>query len=214
MSGNTSSIDARPSIDVTTYNLNLDPGLHPYWTITTAMEELDHDDRTAECQLPPSRGTSRPRAAAPILHQPCQDQTREGGHAGSRGSLMAALPGDDGDPAANPVHQHPSGRVNQPRAAEQRATFPSAAACTHAGRKTEGPLYGAAAPGGGGRTGLDAEQADAAEHLPSATLGLSPGHTSGNPPRDRDDGEGGRHCSIYPPGSLSSVHLDPVPCLL
>ena len=59
MSGNTSSIDARPSIDVTTYNLNLDPGLHPYWTITTAMEELHHDDRTAECQLPPSRGTSR-----------------------------------------------------------------------------------------------------------------------------------------------------------
>ena len=166
MSGSTSSIDARPSIDVTTYNLNLDPGLHPYWTITTAMEELHHDDRTAECQLPPSRGTSRPRAAAPILHQPCQDQTREGGHAGSRGSLMAALPGDDGDPAANPVHQPPSGRANQPRAAEQRAPFPSAAACTHAGRKTEGPLYGAAATGGGGRTGLDAEQADAAEHLP------------------------------------------------
>ena len=54
VSGNTSSIDARPSIDVTTYNLNLDPGLHPYWTITTAMEELHHDDRTAECQLPPS----------------------------------------------------------------------------------------------------------------------------------------------------------------
>ena len=48
VSGNTSSIDARPSIDVTTYNLNLDPGLHPYWTITTAMEELHHDDRTAE----------------------------------------------------------------------------------------------------------------------------------------------------------------------
>ena len=166
VSGNTSSIDARLSIDVTTYNLNLDLGLHPYWTITTAMEELHHDDRTAECQLPPSRGTSRPRAAAPILHQPCQDQTREGGHAGSRGSLMAALPGDDGDPAANPVHQPPSGRANQPRAAEQRAPFPSAAACTHAGRKTEGPLYGAAAPGGGGRTGLDAEQADAAEHLP------------------------------------------------
>ena len=118
------------------------------------MEELHHDDRTAECQLPPSRGTSRPRAAAPILHQPCQDQTREGGHAGSRGSLMAALPGDDGDPAANPVHQPPSGRANQPRAAEQRAPPPSAAACTHAGRKTEGPLYGAAAPGGVGRAGL------------------------------------------------------------
>ena len=33
-------------------------------------------------------------------------------------------------------------------------------------QKTEGPLYGAAAPGGGGRTGLDAEQADAAGHLP------------------------------------------------
>ena len=56
------------------------------------------------------------------------------------------------------------------RAAEQRAP-PSAAACI-AGRKTEGPLYGAAAPGGGGRTGLDAEQADAAEHLPQP-LGLS-----------------------------------------
>ena len=169
VSGNTSSIDARPSIDVTTYNLNLDPGLHPYWTITTAMEELHHDDRTAECQLPPSRGTSRPRAAAPILHQPCQDQTREGGHAGSRGSLMAALPGDDGDPAANPVHQPPSGRANQPRAAEQRAPFPSAAACTHAGRKTEGPLYGAAAPGGVGRAGLlgtTEPSADRAVRLP------------------------------------------------
>ena len=123
------------------------------------MEELHHDDRTAECQLPPSRGTSRPRAAAPILHQPCQDQTREGGHAGSRGSLMAALPGDDGDPAANPVHHPPSGRVNQPRAAEQLAP-PSAAACT-AGRKTDGPLYGAATPGGGGRP-----EADPAARLP------------------------------------------------
>ena len=122
--------------------------------------ELHHDDRTAECQLPPSRGTSRPRAAAPILHQPCQDQTREGDHAGSRGSLMAAFPGDDGEPTSQRASQPaPHGRA--------ASAFPtSAATCTHAGRKTEGPLYGAAAPGGGGRTGLDAEQADAAEHLP------------------------------------------------
>ena len=129
------------------------------------MEEHHHDDRTAECQLPPSRGTSRPRAA-PTLHQlhhvPCQGQDREGGHdADSRqsGGLTAALPGDDGDPAANPVHHPSSGRVNQPRAAEQLAP-PSAAACT-AGRKTDGPLYGAAAPGGGGRP-----EADPAERLP------------------------------------------------
>ena len=53
--------------------------------------------------------------------------------------------GYDGGPAANPVHHLPSGRVNQPRAA----------ACI-AGRETEGPLYGAAAPGGGGRAGLGA----------------------------------------------------------
>ena len=33
-------------------------------------------------------------------------------------------------------------------------------------------------------------------------------------PSEMIDGEGGRHCSIYPLGSLSSVHLDPVPCLL
>ena len=120
------------------------------------MEEHHHDDRTAECQLPPSRGTSRPRAA-PTLHQlhrvPCQGKEREGGHADSRGGLTAALPGDDGDPAANPVHHPSSGRVNQPRAAEQSAP-PSAAACT-AGRKTGGPLYGAAAPGGGGRPEAD-----------------------------------------------------------
>ena len=125
------------------------------------MEEHHHDDRTAECQLPPSRGTSRPRAAPTLhqLHQPCQDQEREGGHADRRGGLTAALPGDDGDPAANPVHHPPSGRVNQPRAAEQSAP-PSAAACT-AGRKTDGPLYGAAAPGGGGRP-----EADPAARLP------------------------------------------------
>ena len=68
-------------------------------------------------------------------------------------------PGDVGDPAANPVHHPSSGRVNQPRAAEQSAP-PSAAACT-AGRKTDGPLYDAAAPGGGGRP-----EADPAARLP------------------------------------------------
>ena len=128
------------------------------------MEEHHHDDRTAECQLPPSRGTSRPRAA-PRLHQlhhvPCQDQEREGGHADSRAAAFtAALPGDDGTPDPNPVHHPSSGRVNQPRAAEQLAP-PSAAACT-AGRKTDGPLSGAAAPGGGGRH----PEADPAERLP------------------------------------------------
>ena len=56
-------------------------------------------------------------------------------------------PGDVGDPAANPVHHPSSGRVTRPRATEQSAP-PSAAART-AGRKTDGPLYGAAAPGGG-----------------------------------------------------------------
>ena len=123
------------------------------------MEEHHHDDRAAECQLPPSRGTSRPRAA-PMLHQPCQDQEREGGHADSRAAaLTAALPGDDGTPDPNPVHHPSSGRVNQPRAAEQLAP-PSAAACT-AGRKTDGPLSGAAAPGGGGRP-----EADPAARLP------------------------------------------------
>jgi len=127
------------------------------------MEEHHHDDRTAECQLPPSRGTSRPRAA-PRLHQlhhvPCQDQEREGGHADSRAAAFtAALPGDDGTPDPNPVHHPSSGRVNQPRAAEQLAP-PSAAACT-AGRKTDGPLHGAAAPGGGGRP-----EADPAARLP------------------------------------------------
>ena len=127
------------------------------------MEEHHHDDRTAECQLPPSRGTSRPRAA-PTLHQlhhvPCQDQEREGGHADSRAAAFtAALPGDDGTPDPNPVHHPSSGRVNQPRAAEQLAP-PSAAACT-AGRKTDGPLSGAAAPGGGGRP-----EADPAARLP------------------------------------------------
>ena len=127
------------------------------------MEEHHHDDRTAECQLPPSRGTSRPRAAPrldQLHHVPCQDQEREGGHADSRAAAFtAALPGDDGTPDPNPVHHPSSGRVNQPRAAEQLAP-PSAAACT-AGRKTDGPLSGAAAPGGGGRP-----EADPAARLP------------------------------------------------
>ena len=146
------------------------------------MEEHHHDDRTAECQLPPSRGTSRPRAAPrldQLHHVPCQDQEREGGHADSRtvGGLTAALPGDDGTPDPNPVHHPSSGRVNQPRAAEQLAP-PSAAACT-AGRKTDGPLYGAAGP----RWRRSARSRP--RRAPSATLGPSPGHPSGNPPRDR-----------------------------
>ena len=86
-----------------------------------------------------------------------------------RAALAAAAarrqgrPGDVGDPAANPVHHPSSGRVIRPRAAEQSAP-PSAAART-AGRKTDGPLYGAAAPGGGGRLHLQSE-ADPAERLP------------------------------------------------
>ena len=86
-------------------------------------------------------------------------------------------PGDVGDPAANPVHHPSSGRVTWPRAAEQSAP-PSAAART-AGRKTGEPLYGAAAPGGGGRH----PEADP-RRAPSATLGLQC-HPSGTPPRDR-----------------------------
>ena len=75
--------------------------------------------------------------------------------AAARGPPPARRPGDVGGPAANPVHHTPSGRVNRPRAAEQSAP-PSAAART-AGRKTDGPLYGAAAPGGGGRLHLHPE---------------------------------------------------------
>ena len=50
--------------------------------------------------------------------------------------------GDVGDPAANPVHPTPSGRVTRPRAAKQSA--PPSAATRTAGRKTDGPLHGAA----------------------------------------------------------------------
>ena len=67
--------------------------------------------------------------------------------------------GDVGDPAANPVHPPPSGRVTRPRAAKQSA--PPSAATRTAGRKTDGPLHGAAAPGGGGRP-----QAGPAARLP------------------------------------------------
>ena len=82
-----------------------------------------------------------------------------------RAALAAAAarqrgrPGDVGDPAANPVHHPSSGRVTWPRAAEQSA--PSSAAARTASRKTDGPLSGAAAPGGGGRP-----EADPAERLP------------------------------------------------
>ena len=91
----------------------------------------------------------------------------------------ACRPGDVGDPAANPVHHPPSGRVTRPRAAEQSAP-PSAAART-AGRKTDGPLYGAAAPGGGGRPHPHPEAGP--HRAPSAPLGLQC-HPSGTPPRD------------------------------
>ena len=87
--------------------------------------------------------------------------------------------GDVGDPAANPVHHPPSGRVNRPRAAEQPAP-PSAAART-AGRKTDGPLYGAATPGGGGRLHLQPEAGP--RRAPSAPLGLQC-QPHGAPPRD------------------------------
>ena len=93
--------------------------------------------------------------------------------AGARG-LPARPPGDDGAPAANPVHQPPSGRANWPHAAEQSAPHPSAAAYT-AGRKTGGPLHGAAAPGGGGRP-----EADPAEHLPQPS-GTNAIHTETRP---------------------------------
>ena len=97
--------------------------------------------------------------------------------AGARG-LPARPPGDDGAPAANPVHQPPSGRANWPHAActnpEQSAPHPSAAAYT-AGRKTGGPLHGAAAPGGGGRP-----QADPAERLPQPS-GSNAIHTDTRP---------------------------------
>ena len=89
----------------------------------------------------------------PSLQAQAQQISTATSAAAARG-LPARRPGDDGGPAANPVHHLPSGRVNQPRAAGQRAP-PSAAACI-AGRETEGPLYGAAAPGGGGRAGLEA----------------------------------------------------------
>jgi len=92
--------------------------------------------------------------------------------AAARGPPLARPPGDVGDPAANPVHPTPSGRANQPRAAEQSAP-PSAAACT-AGRKTDGPLYGAAALGGGGRP--EPPEADPAARLPQPS-GFNAIHT-------------------------------------
>ena len=148
------------------------------------MEEHHHDDRTAECQLPPSRGTSRPRAAPrldQLHHVPCQDQEREGGHADSRAAAFtAALPGDDGTPDPNPVHHPSSGRVTWPRAAEQSA--PLSAAARTASRETGGPLYGAATPGGGGRPHPHPEAGP--RRAPPAPLGPQC-HHSGNPPRDK-----------------------------
>ena len=91
-----------------------------HWTIApTAMEEHHHDDRTAECQLPPSRGTSRPRAA-PRLHQlhhvPCQDQEWEGGHADRPPS-----PGTMGPPTQIPCTTLPAGESTSPaRPSNQR----------------------------------------------------------------------------------------------
>ena len=105
-------------------------------------------------------------------------------------------PGDVGDPAANPVHHPSSGRVNQPRAAEQSAP-PRAAACT-AGRETDGPLYGAAAPGGGGRLHLHPEAGP--RRAPSAPLGLQC-HPSGTPPRDNLN----VHAQLVPRQGSSSV---------
>ena len=93
--------------------------------------------------------------------------------------------GDVGDPAANPVHHPSSGRVSQPRAAEQSAP-PSAAACI-AGRETGGPLYGAAAPGGGGRPHLQSE-AGPRRAPPAPGLQCQP---HGTPPRDRS------MCELY-----------------
>jgi len=55
---------------------------------------------------------------------------------------------DDGDPDASPVNHTSSGRVNRSLADVQLAPL-SADACT-AGRGTGAPLYGAAAPVGGG----------------------------------------------------------------
>ena len=54
-------------------------------------------------------------------------------------SLPARRPGDDGGPAANPVHHLPSGRANQPLDAPRgRARAPPSAATCIAGRKTRG----------------------------------------------------------------------------
>jgi len=100
--------------------------------------------------------------------------------AAANGPPPARPPGDVGDPAANPVHPTPSGRVIRPRAAEQSAP-PSAAART-AGRKTGGPLHGAAAPGGGGRP-----QADPAARLPQPS-GSNAIHTETCPATDARGG--------------------------
>ena len=115
--------------------------------------------------------SANPRGPRPIPRGGDKGALRDGG------VRHRDHPGDVGDPAANPVHPTPSGRVIRPRAAEQSAP-PSAAACT-AGRKTGGPLYGAAAPGGGGRH----PEADP-RRAPSATLGLQC-HPYGTLPRDR-----------------------------
>ena len=89
-------------------------------------------------------------------------------------------PGDVGDPAANPVHHPSSGRVNRPRATEQSA--PSSAGARTAGRETGGPLYGAAAPGGGGRPHHLQSEAGP-RRAPPAPLGLQC-QPYGTPPRD------------------------------
>ena len=85
--------------------------------------------------------------------------SRHPGGGGARAAARAPPRGRWGPRRKPRAHHPPSGRVNQPRAAEQSAP-PSAAACT-AGRKTDGPLSGAAAPGGGGRP-----EADPAARLP------------------------------------------------
>ena len=65
-----------------------------------------------------------------------------------------------------------------------------------------------------GRHQMSIEDGDHAEQLLNKLL-LSLVARSVTPPSPPTSpremmGEGGRHCSIYPPGSLSSVHLDPV----
>ena len=94
------------------------------------------------------------------------------------------------------------GRDNQPRAAEQSAP-PSAAACI-AGRKTGRPLYGAAAPGGGGRAGLGAIELSLAsqdtELTPMGIIFLAGRAVSRERERERCGlvGGGGVPCPIPP----------------